>query len=222
MTSSIDIRRQLIAASLAIIAASAASLPAHAQQGATCVTNNLSQTGAIAQMSGVNNCGLEVRFNLCTVSAAAPVPQRFSKVLKPGEAWSFSTAAVPNVKPMMTSAYCRMGPGAIPAGCEAQCPSPAALTGTNWMRKPSGEDILRFYPERASRMEVNGRATLECTFAETGLLTACAVGKEEPSGMGFGDAALKMSRLFRSAPVSADGKPVAGQHVSVPITFRVN
>ena len=41
-------------------------------------------------------------------------------------------------------------------------PRPSVITNPDWARKPSGEDIARYYPDRALRMEVEGRATLSC------------------------------------------------------------
>ena len=37
------------------------------------------------------------------------------------------------------------------------------ITNPDWARKPSGEDIARYYPDRAQRMEVEGRVTLTGT-----------------------------------------------------------
>jgi protein TonB len=77
----------------------------------------------------------------------------------------------------------------------------------------------RYYPDRASRMEVEGRASLSCTVNARGTLEGCSVTSEDPADMGFGDAALKMSKLFKMRPMSKDGQPVDGGTVRIPLRF---
>jgi protein TonB len=54
-----------------------------------------------------------------------------------------------------------------------------------------------------------------------GTLTNCEVTSEEPDSAGFGDAAMRMSRLFKMRPMTKDGSPVAGGTVRIPIAFRL-
>jgi protein TonB len=51
--------------------------------------------------------------------------------------------------------------------------------------------MARYYPDRAQRMEVSGKATISCTVTAKGTLESCSVVSENPADMGFGDAALK-------------------------------
>ena len=39
--------------------------------------------------------------------------------------------------------------------------------------------------------------------------------------MGFGDAAMKLSKLFKMRPQTKDGQPVDGGTVRIPIAFRL-
>jgi protein TonB len=55
-----------------------------------------------------------------------------------------------------------------------------------------------------------------------GKLESCNVTSEDPSGLGFGAAALKMASLFQMKPETRDGEPVAGASVTVPIVFKLN
>ena len=95
------------------------------------------------------------------------------------------------------------------------------ITQPDWVRKPSGEDLERYYPDRAQRMNVEGRATISCTVDARGTLQNCAVTAEDPPGQDFGDAALRMSRLFKMRPMTKDGAPVDGGKISIPIAFRL-
>lgn len=76
------------------------------------------------------------------------------------------------------------------------------------------------YPDRARRLEIEGRVLLECEVLETGLMSECVVLEETPPDYGFGAAALKMSRLFKMKPMTRDGVPVAGAKVKIPLVFR--
>ncbi|WP_312165205.1 energy transducer TonB [Phenylobacterium sp.] len=98
-------------------------------------------------------------------------------------------------------------------------PRAAVIQNPDWLRLPSGQDIARYYPDRAQRMNVEGRAVLGCTVTSNGALENCRVVSEEPADQGFGEAAMKMSRLFRMRPMTRDGEPVAGGAVRIPIRF---
>ena len=68
-------------------------------------------------------------------------------------------------------------------------------------------------------MSVEGKASLSCKVSARGTLEGCSVTAEEPSDMGFGDAAIKMSKLFKMRPMSKDGQPVDGGTVRIPLRF---
>lgn len=100
-------------------------------------------------------------------------------------------------------------------------PRSSVITRPDWARKPSGDDLARYYPDRARRMEVSGRATLSCTVTARGALEGCSVVAESPADMGFGDAAIRLSSLYRMKPKALDGTVVDGGQVTVPIVFQV-
>lgn len=70
-------------------------------------------------------------------------------------------------------------------------------------------------------MEVAGRATLSCTVTAKGSLENCSVVSENPADYQFGEAAMKLSRLFRMKPKTLDGAPVDGGQITIPIVFTV-
>lgn len=100
-------------------------------------------------------------------------------------------------------------------------PRPAVIQNPDWLRKPSGEDVARYYPDRAMRMNVEGRATLDCTVTAGGGLEACTVASEAPDDQEFGAAALRMAKLFKMRPMTRDGAPVSGGSVRIPIRFAL-
>ncbi|CAN7378953.1 energy transducer TonB [Phenylobacterium sp. LjRoot219] len=108
-----------------------------------------------------------------------------------------------------------------PAPPPPEPPRASVITQPDWVRRPSAEDLERYYPERAQRMNVEGRASISCTVDARGTLQSCSVANESPSDAGFGEAALRMSRLFKMRPMTKDGSPVDGGKIVIPIAFRL-
>lgn len=104
-------------------------------------------------------------------------------------------------------------------GVEIAMPSrPAArVTHPVWMRRPSSQEMARYYPDRAQRMGVAGEAVVTCVVAADGSLDACVLESESPSDMGFGEAALKLATLFRLQLAPGD----VGSKISLPIAFAI-
>jgi TonB family protein len=98
---------------------------------------------------------------------------------------------------------------------------PFELTGVRWASRPGRRDFERAYPNRALYANQSGHVTLDCIASGSGALD-CSVGVELPRGYGFGRAAMDLSRQFRLQPTTADGRSVAGGHISVPVEFRAN
>lgn len=99
--------------------------------------------------------------------------------------------------------------------------APRLIANPDWARRPSDEDIAQYYPDRALRTETNGRAILSRTVTAWGTLADCEAVSETPQNYGFGEAALKLSRIFRMKLRTFDGEPVEGGAVRVPIEFKL-
>ena len=108
-----------------------------------------------------------------------------------------------------------------PAAPPPEPPRPSVITNPDWARLPSGEDVARYYPDRAQRMGAEGRVVLSCSVTARGTLENCSVVEESPADQDFGSAAMRMTRLFRMRPRTADGAPVEGGTVRIPISFRL-
>lgn len=93
--------------------------------------------------------------------------------------------------------------------------SAAGQTKTEWSKVPTGADFARFYPKAAADQSISGRAILDCDVNANGWLTDCRAADETPVGYGFGDAAVKLSSLFRMKP---DAVPEPRRAV-VPVIF---
>lgn len=89
-----------------------------------------------------------------------------------------------------------------------------SATSTAW-----AEEGQLLYPRDALEQGVGGTATLACTIREDGALT-CEVAQESPQGMGFGEAALVLSRDWRVPAEMPDGMSTAGGALVRTVEFE--
>ena len=90
-------------------------------------------------------------------------------------------------------------------------PPPPVVTNPQWVRRPSARDVTRFYPSRAIERDKTGVVVLNCTVRTNGTLQ-CSVASEDPSGWGFGAAAINLSRSYEMVPATRDGQPVEARN----------
>jgi hypothetical protein len=91
-----------------------------------------------------------------------------------------------------------------------------------WLRKPTGEDMARAFPDAAVRAGQEARTAISCRFQPDGYLTNCIVIDEAPFGWSFDKAALEIAPKFRAMPTMKDGSPLlAGKVVHIPILWRL-
>lgn len=93
------------------------------------------------------------------------------------------------------------------------------VAAPKWRLLPNSEQFLRFYPERASRRRIQGKAVLQCLATADGRMSHCDVIAEDPVGYDFGKAAVQLSTLFGIDPAECDGH-LAGATVLIPINFK--
>lgn len=115
-----------------------------------------------------------------------------------------------------------VGVTAARAAEAALSPDPAPLIAEDdWIYKPTAKEAWRFYPEHAARQLRGGEVRLRCAVEDTGRVSGCVVASDSRPGNHFGEAALKMSRLFVIRPRVIDGAVVNGALVIIPVVFRV-
>jgi TonB family protein len=98
-------------------------------------------------------------------------------------------------------------------------PGKPVVVNPDWVQKPDGATVERYYPAYPWGAGVEGRATIECVVTVEGTTADCKVISEDPRGAGFGEAVISMATTFRFRPKTIDGKPVGGAKVVVPIKF---
>lgn len=92
--------------------------------------------------------------------------------------------------------------------------------GPDWLHKPTAQDMANYYPEKGQRDAVSGRGIIDCDVTAKGLLDHCRVVDEFPTGYAFGEAALKLGRIFRIDPKTVDVADPARNRVIIPIIFN--
>ncbi len=96
--------------------------------------------------------------------------------------------------------------------------APSEITNPRWLRQP--RDLARYYPPRALAREIPAVVSLDC-LVDVGGALHCSVLSETPSGWGFGDAALRISRDYRMVPAMRGGQAVEGRYrMRVPFEVR--
>lgn len=93
------------------------------------------------------------------------------------------------------------------------------IASPRWARAPDADRILRNYPRRALERGQGGRVVLLCT-SDAGGNLSCVVESEEPTGWGFGQAAVRATREVRLERTDDMGQSVLGGTIRIPITFR--
>jgi protein TonB len=94
-----------------------------------------------------------------------------------------------------------------------------------WIQMPHQRQFAENYPQNALKQHLAGSATLDCRVGSDehrhdGIGLACTMLSETPEGMGFGDAALRVSRYLRIASITTAGQPTSGRHLTVTLTFE--
>jgi TonB family protein len=92
-----------------------------------------------------------------------------------------------------------------------------------WLQGPDPDMGGAIYPPEAVKAGVKtGLGVVACDVTHTGTLSGCVVAREDPTGMGFGDTALAVSKIMRMNPWTKQGFPVDGARVEVPIRFNLD
>ncbi len=82
---------------------------------------------------------------------------------------------------------------------------------------PTPEQLAGVYPQAAQSLGRNGKVVLACTVQTSGLLSLCSVVRGDPSGLGFGPAALSISPAVRMKPALKGGEAIEAE-----MTFAIN
>ena len=94
------------------------------------------------------------------------------------------------------------------------------LTTPTLVTGPTNAQIQAAYPARALADNIDGVAVIDCLVTAAGALSGCQLYGENPSGYGFGAAALDLAADFALKPRLFDGEAMGGAEVRVPVRFQ--
>lgn len=96
------------------------------------------------------------------------------------------------------------------------------VSDPRWISMPDPNRIQGAFPKAAADAGVRaGVGVIDCATAPDGHLTDCKVSREDPVGLGFGEAAMTVAPIMQMNPWTDDGRPVDGARIKLPIQFKL-
>ncbi|MGZ3402180.1 MAG: energy transducer TonB [Phenylobacterium sp.] len=124
-------------------------------------------------------------------------------------------AAIPRREPLWVDIPMRLQPPAAIA--ERVISKPRWIVSLDPRSAPK-----LFPPEAVAQGLTTGRGVARCTVGADGALTACAPEAGDPDGLGFSEAAVRIVSGMKMSLWAADGSPVEGGVVHIPIRLNLN
>ena len=139
-------------------------------------------------------------------SAARTLARKFSIAMT-----TLNAADLPRTRINLPIHFLRPGPPG----------APRMLADVEWIRTLSPDKIQEVFPAKAANAGLStGRAVLECAVAPNGFMTQCATVDEQPAGMDFGPAAIRVAQAMGINPWTPEGLPAEGGHVKFAIRLN--
>lgn len=106
------------------------------------------------------------------------------------------------------------------AALEAGAP---AIGMPQFTAMPQFSDFKAAFPAAARKAQVyKARVVMSCAIAAEGALQGCTVASEDPAGLGYGEAALRLSAYFRVGVWTDEGLPTVGGVIRLPLRFDMD
>jgi hypothetical protein len=210
----------MVFAGVALASSAAVAQPAPTWAAAPTTADMTAAYPAKARAAGV---GGEVLLS-CTINARRSM-YACMPISEEPKGYGFGTVA----RKLAEGLVAAQGPG-VATGTEVRVPvafsadllkaGAPLVAKPRWAELPSAEAFQATFPKTENGVNAV-RVALVCSVQAGGTLSDCAVDREEPAGMGYGNGALALAPKFRVAPWSADGQPTVGARVRVPIRYEL-
>lgn len=163
--------------------------------------------------------GRDGRLSACEIVREAPERYGFGVAAR-RLASLFETAVERADGQSIAGGYAHLNVTFAAASIETQDP---VIGRPEWVSLPNIEDMSAVVPDAAKAQKAfKARAVINCQVGASGELETCGVQSEEPAGLGYGDAAVALSRRFKLAIWTDEGLPIVGGKVRVPIRFDLD
>jgi Gram-negative bacterial TonB protein C-terminal len=124
-------------------------------------------------------------------------------------------ANLPRSAPIFVDVAIRLPP---PSAADAR-----AITAPQWVTGLDPKTVQKLFPPEAAAQGLKtGRGIARCTVGADGQLNGCTPEPGEPSGLGFSEAAVRLVSGMKMNLWSADGAPVQGGVIQIPIRLNLN
>ena len=99
---------------------------------------------------------------------------------------------------------------------------PNEVYDPTWLTRVDPDSVAKLFPAAAAAAGLRtGVASVECTVKHDGSLADCVIVSEQPAAMGFGDAALQVASVMKMNPWTAQGDPVDGARIRLPVRLEL-
>lgn len=96
------------------------------------------------------------------------------------------------------------------------------ITSPDWIKRIDPDRVVELFPGAAADAGISqGVGVADCLVAADGSLTDCKVGREDPTGYGFGASAVTAASVSQLNPWNADGRPSHGVRIRLPVAFTL-
>jgi hypothetical protein len=155
----------------------------------------------------------------CAITKEAPGDQGFGRA-------ALGLTAKFRVEPAMLANLPRTAPIFVDLPIRLPPPGAAdarAVTAPLWVTGLDPKSVQKLFPPEAAAQGLKtGRGVARCTVGADGALSACAPEPGEPNGLGFSEAAVRLVSGMKMNLWSADGAPVQGGVIQIPIRLNLN
>ncbi len=94
-----------------------------------------------------------------------------------------------------------------------------ASSGLRWVRELTAAEKREIYPSLAARRRISGEAVILCRINRDTTVTHCRDESEQPTGQGFGRAAVRAARYMRIRPRVVNGVVQDGARERITVPF---